>query len=93
MAYVRKNRVDGVEYYQLVQGYREEGKVKQRVLAYLGRYPTVDAALEDLPRSIEVSRRVTPLYPEKMQPGHERRIAYLEKRLVTLRDLRRRGIA
>ncbi len=45
MAYVRKKRVAGREYYQLVEGYRDNGKVRQRVLAHLGRHETPEAAL------------------------------------------------
>ena len=32
--------------YQLIETYRESGKVRQRVLANLGRHPTVDEALD-----------------------------------------------
>ena len=32
--------------YQLVESYRENGKVRQRVLANLGPWPTLDEALE-----------------------------------------------
>jgi len=41
-------------YYQLVHGYRDEnGKVKQEVLAHLGRYPTVEEAVEGLQSSFD----------------------------------------
>lgn len=53
MAFVRKKRVDGQEYYQLVENYQENGKVRQRVLAHLGRDPSVEAAIEELERYIE----------------------------------------
>ncbi len=33
--------------YQVIETYREGGKVKQRVLANLGRFSTVEEALED----------------------------------------------
>jgi len=42
MAYVRKKG----KYHYLVEGYREGGKVKQRVLAYLGEHETVESLLE-----------------------------------------------
>ena len=93
MAYVRKNRVDGGVYYQLVEGYRQDGKVKQRVLAYLGTYKTVDKALEGLPGDIELQREIMPNYPVKAWPGMQRRISSMEKRLEKIRELRERGIA
>src|SRR5215212_1471958 len=45
-------------YYQLVEGYRDEdGKVRQRVLAHLGRHDSVEAALEDWRHMADVNRR------------------------------------
>lgn len=44
MAFVRKKRIDGVEYFYLVEGTRVDGKVRQRVIAYLGKHKTVGAA-------------------------------------------------
>jgi hypothetical protein len=93
VAYVRKNRVDNGVYYQVVEGYREGGKVKQRVLAYLGTHNTVDKALEKLPRDIELQRTIMPNYPVKAWPGMQRRISSMEKRLEKIRDLRERDIA
>lgn len=43
--FVRKKSGKGRDYYQLVEGYRVEGKVRQRVLLHLGQYATVDEAL------------------------------------------------
>ncbi len=93
MAYVRKKKVKDREYYQLVEAYRENGKVRQRVLAHLGRSPNVDDALETLPQSIAMRRRVLSRYPKRLQPGMERRILQDEERLARLTDLRSRGIA
>jgi hypothetical protein len=50
MAYVRKKKIRGgngktYTYHQLVRGYREDGKVKQEVVAHLGRHETPEAAL------------------------------------------------
>lgn len=45
MAYVRKKKTKGREYYQLVEGRRENGKVRQKVLVHLGDCPTVEKAL------------------------------------------------
>ncbi len=35
------------ESYQAIETYRENGKVKQKILANLGRFPTPERALED----------------------------------------------
>jgi hypothetical protein len=94
MAYVRKKRVYDDVYYQLVEGYRENGKVKQRVLVHLGPYySTVDMALEKLPEQIEVERKIMRYYPLRAWDGKLQRITSLEKRLEKIRDLRERGIA
>ena len=93
MAYVRKTRVGGREYYQLVETQRVEGKRRQRMLVHLGRYPSVDEALENWPMRIELSRRSLSRYPKKVQPIRERRIASEEERLATLRRLRQQGVA
>jgi hypothetical protein len=93
VAYVRKKRVDDYTYYQLVEGYREAGKVKQRVLVHLGIYKTVDKALEKLPRDIELQRTIMPNYPVSAWPGMRRRITSMEQRLEKIRDFRERGIA
>jgi hypothetical protein len=45
MSYVRKKQMRGKAVYQLVEGYREDGKVKQRMLAHLGQCKTVGRAL------------------------------------------------
>jgi uncharacterized tellurite resistance protein B-like protein len=45
-------------YYYLVESYRENGKVHQRTLAYLGEYPTVEEALAGLPKEIEEWRKL-----------------------------------
>jgi hypothetical protein len=51
MAYVRSKKIrrEGREYtyYQLVRGYRENGSVKQEVVAHLGRNETPEAALTE----------------------------------------------
>lgn len=58
MAYVRKKKVKGGEYYQLVQSRRVNGNPRQRVLLHLGRHPTVDAALKEWPSEIKRLRRL-----------------------------------
>lgn len=44
MAFVRKKTMRGYTYHYFVESYREDGKVKQRTLRYLGKYSTVEAA-------------------------------------------------
>ena len=44
MAYVRKKKVGKYEYYQLVEGKRVDGKVRQRVIAHLGKHGSIEAA-------------------------------------------------
>jgi hypothetical protein len=43
MAFIRKKKVAGKEYAQVVENYREGGKVKQRVLLHLGEYTPAQA--------------------------------------------------
>jgi response regulator RpfG family c-di-GMP phosphodiesterase len=47
MAFVRTKRVDGTDYAQVVENYREDGKVRQRVLLHLGRFSTRRRALAE----------------------------------------------
>jgi hypothetical protein len=41
------------DYYQVVESRRVDGKPRQKVLAHLGKYPSVAAALEGLPEDID----------------------------------------
>jgi len=36
MAFIRKKKVKGKNYYYIVESYKMEGKVKQRVICYIG---------------------------------------------------------
>ena len=45
---IREKRSGGHDYYQLVENYREGGKHRQRVLAYLGKHATVEDAAAEL---------------------------------------------
>lgn len=44
MPYIRKKRRNGIEYFYLVHCERVSGKVKQKVLCYLGSHKTVASA-------------------------------------------------
>lgn len=57
MAYVRKKRGTGWDYYQLVESRRVNGKPRQKVLLHLGRHATVEEALKKWPREIKKLRR------------------------------------
>jgi hypothetical protein len=59
MAFVRRKRVGPYEYCQLVESRWVDGKPRQRVLLHLGRYATVEAALEGWPKEIKGLRRFT----------------------------------
>lgn len=44
MPFIRSKVVKGRTYFYLVEGVREGGKVRQRVIAYLGEFETVRSA-------------------------------------------------
>ena len=48
MAFVRRKRLKGHDYYYLVESRRQNGKVKTRTLKYLGRTPDVPAQFQYL---------------------------------------------
>jgi hypothetical protein len=41
---MRKKLIKGIAYFYFVESYRVDGKVHQRVAAYLGRFKTVTSA-------------------------------------------------
>ncbi len=44
MAYVREKKIAGQSYYYLVEGKRVDGKVKQKVVRYLGKHDSIEDA-------------------------------------------------
>jgi hypothetical protein len=48
VAYVRRKRLKGHDYYYLVESYRQAGKVKTRTLKYLGTTPQVPSQFQYL---------------------------------------------
>lgn len=48
MAYVRRKRVKGHDYYYLVESYRQDGKVRTRNLKYLGTTPDLPTQYQHL---------------------------------------------
>lgn len=69
MAFIRCRQSNRAKSYQFVETYREDGKVKQRVLANLGPYPTVELALENARRCVARAER----YVEHCKHGWTRR--------------------
>jgi len=57
VVFVRRKVVDGNEYYQIVHNYRENGKHRQKFIHYLGKHPTLSAAI-DAERQLESRCRV-----------------------------------
>ena len=58
MSFIRHSTVNGHTYYAVVQSYRDGGKVRHRQLAYLGRYPTVPAAIDGFGAELEAAEGV-----------------------------------
>jgi hypothetical protein len=54
-ARVKESR--GSEYLQIVENYREDGKVRQRLILYVGHYTSIDHALKLMPREVGTLRR------------------------------------
>jgi hypothetical protein len=48
VAYVRKKRLKGHDYYYLVESFRRNGKVKTRTIKYLGTSPDVPPEYQHL---------------------------------------------
>lgn len=46
--FVRTKEVKGHKYHQLVESYREDGRVRQRVVAHLGESESLDEAIETI---------------------------------------------
>ena len=44
MPFVRRKKISGADYFYLVQGVRENGQVRQQVIAYLGKFSSVESA-------------------------------------------------
>ena len=56
--YIRRKTVRGKDYYQMVEGYRDDaGKVRHRTIISLGRSATLVDANEALKRNITRTRR------------------------------------
>jgi hypothetical protein len=83
LAFVRIKRVDGKEYYQLVESRRVDGKPRQKVLMHLGQHASVEEALKRWPREVGGLRR----------RGKDEAAGALKEKLDRLRKLRAEGVA
>lgn len=54
--FVRKKKSRNDTYLQIVENYREDGKVRQRVVQYLGNYGSPEEALEGMSRRLRRAR-------------------------------------
>src|SRR5262245_51267939 len=50
--FIRKRRSNRADSYQIIESYRENRHVRQRALANLGPYPTVEEALHELRQEV-----------------------------------------
>ena len=93
MAFVRRKRVGPYEYYQLVENRWMDGTPRQRVLLHLGRYATVEAALEGWPKEVEGLRRFASQQWDKAdrlkkeEPSFERTLEILIERAQKAENL------
>jgi hypothetical protein len=53
MVFVRRKKMHGKHYYQLVRNYREAGKHRQKVLCHLGVHDSIEAAIADTQRQVD----------------------------------------
>ncbi len=58
MVFVRRKKMGGKHYYQLVRNYREEGKHRQKVLCHLGIYDSIEAAIEGAKQKVALHRNL-----------------------------------
>jgi hypothetical protein len=98
--YIRSKVAKGRTYYQLVEGRREGGKVRQRIVAALGRHPTIEDALADLKRQLTRLRRqrnrLDMPNPSKAHGAwlarQDANIAKLAQRVALLTEVLKQGI-
>jgi hypothetical protein len=65
--FVRRKKVKGNTYYQLVRNYREDGKHKQQFLCHLGRYKSLEAAIAAERELAEQHERAVATHSEEAQ--------------------------
>jgi hypothetical protein len=82
--YIRTKVAKGQTYYQLVEGRREGGKVRQRIVAALGRSPTIEGSIADLKRALTRLRRKRSRldFPTSCSKVHAARLARLDANIA-----------
>jgi hypothetical protein len=98
MAFVRKKRLGGYEYYQLVENRWIDGKPRQRVLLHLGRYSDIEVALKEWPGAIERLGRFAQREREKAErlsedPGSSARSSRVARDRATKAERRAGALA
>jgi hypothetical protein len=91
VAFVRRKRVGPYEYHQLVENRWIEGKPRQRVLLHLGRYASVEAALEGWPKEVQGLRRFASQQWDKADRLKKEEERSFERTLETLLERARKA--
>lgn len=97
MAFIRTKQQHGHTYYYLVENRREGGKVRQKVIVYLGRHATVAAALEETQRRIGIFKRLlqqgtSTVSSEHTQQEFRETLQQLEERYGVLQAHMKEGV-
>ena len=90
--YVRSKIVKGTAYYQIVEGRREGGRVRQRVVLALGRTPDPEAALKGMKRTLARLRRDQPYVSSPRRERLDASIAELETKCGMLHGFIKDGL-
>jgi|SRR5215204_680319 len=71
MAFIRQKRVGRHRYYQVVRNYREEGKHKQETLCHLGRYSSLEEAIDEVSKEVRRTEEKAAESRERSQEAKE----------------------
>ena len=87
MAFIRRVKRHGHTYLQEVENYREDGKVKQRALRWLGREDEYQASVEAPPvREAAVPRPVAPAWARREAVAVAKTLLTRAVRLVDMKE-------
>ncbi len=80
--FIRQKTVKGETYYQAVETYRDDGKLRYRTVAFLGRHPAV--AIKTQKRMIRTFQRKLNILASarSADPDIDRRCVELERRIA-----------
>src|SRR4051794_24808917 len=73
MMFIRKRQSMRSASYQVIETFRENGKVRQRVLANLGRYPTVEEAIHPIRLNLAKLKRSIACNTERNERLYQRK--------------------